>query len=84
MGRYMLLRDLKLLFDAGTLRSAKIVPANNDYWNLKVEMKEDKDDLVMSSQRADKRIFKTIDAAYSAAVSIGFKEVRILSRDDRA
>lgn len=68
----MQIKDLILLFDAGSVKKAKVViaPLGGGY-NLLV------DTHVLQTQRGGDRVFKTIDAACESASRIGFKRVEV-------
>lgn len=68
----MQIRDLILLFGAGSVKKAKVVvaPMGNGY-NLLV------DKHVLQAQRGGDRLFKTIDAACESASKIGFRRIEV-------
>ncbi len=68
----MQIKDLKMLFDAGSVKKARVVvaPFGGGY-NLLV------DKYVLQAQRGGDRSFKTIDAACESAKNIGFKRVEV-------
>ena len=82
------LRNTRLLFDAGGLSSAEIVPAlfGEDGWNLQLKTSSKTSERVAPSIYNLKRnrppskdaLYKSIDAAFRAAYSIGFRDVRIV------
>ena len=65
-------KELALLFEAGNLTAASIVryPMGNQ-WALQFKRKGGSP-VVMSSQRSEVRLFKTLDSAFSAAKQLGF------------
>ena len=68
----MQIKDLILLFDAGSLKKAKVVKAPLDKgYHLLV------DKHVLQAQRGGDRVFKTIDAACESASKVGFKKVEV-------
>jgi len=73
----MELKELEILFSVGELSSATIVkyPLSNS-WALQFSRKKESG-IVMSSQRSDVRLFKTIDAAFNAARSVRFIKVMV-------
>lgn len=68
----MQIKDLILLFDAGSVKKAKVViaPLGGGY-NLLI------DKHVLQAQRGGDRVFKTIDAACESASRIGFKRIEV-------
>jgi hypothetical protein len=68
----MQIKDLIMLFDAGSLKKAKVVinPLGFGY-NLLI------DKYVLEAQRGGERVFKSIDAACESALKIGFKRVEV-------
>ena len=68
----MQIKDLIMLFDAGSVKKAKVVaaPLGTGY-NLLV------DKHILQAQRGGDRIFKTIDAACESASKIGFKNIEV-------
>lgn len=68
----MELKDLKLLFDAGSLKKAIIThePMLTGYLLMI-------DHHVLDTKRGRVRIFKTIDAACKAAKDIGFNRIEV-------
>ena len=68
----MQIKDLIMLFDAGSLKKAKVViaPLGVGY-NLLA------DKHILQAQRGGDRVFKTIDAACESALKIGFKRVEV-------
>ncbi|MFS1506247.1 hypothetical protein BCU13_023230 [Vibrio lentus] len=66
----MQIRDLILLFEAGSLRKAKVIqePMGKGYLLML-------DKYVLQTQRGGERVFKTIDAACESASKVGFKSV---------
>ncbi|MGR6837869.1 hypothetical protein ACU5DF_01735 [Aliivibrio wodanis] len=68
----MQIKDLIMLFDAGSLKKAKVVinPLGFGY-NLLI------DKYVLQTQRGGDRVYKTIDAACESALKIGFKRVEV-------
>ena len=68
----MQIKDLKMLFDAGSVKKAKVVVAPlGSGFNLLV------DQHVLQAQRGGDRHFKTIDAACESAKNIGFKRIEV-------
>lgn len=68
----MQIRDLILLFDAGSVKKARVVAAPlGDGYNLLI------DKHVLQAQRGGDRLFKTIDAACESASKIGFKRIEV-------
>lgn len=80
MGQIMELNELKIVFDAGALKSATVTPApmQSGYvlmFNDKVGVQH-----FMMPQRSklnEVRIFRSIDAAIANAQKVGFKEVMV-------
>lgn len=73
----MELKQLEILFAAGYLTSATAAKYPlSDKWALQFARKS-APDIVMSSQRSEVRLFKTIDAAFNAARSVGFIKIMI-------
>lgn len=69
--------ELRLLFDSGRLKSASIVPyLLSNEWCLQLELK-DADQVLMDAQRSSPRRFKTLDAAFKAAKSLGFQKAEV-------
>lgn len=68
----MQIRDLTMLFDAGSVKKATVViaPLGGGY-NLIV------DKHVLQAQRGGDRLFKSIDAAVESATRIGFKKIEV-------
>lgn len=68
----MQIKDLILLFDAGSLKKAKVTlsPLSNGYLLML-------DKHVLQTQRGGDRVFKSIDAACESASKIGFKRVEV-------
>ena len=68
----MQIKDLILLFDAGSLKKAKVIqePMGNGYLLML-------DKHVLQAQRGGNRVFKTIDAACESASKVGFKSVEV-------
>jgi len=70
----MKIAQLKLLFDEGVVTDAKIVPSiTSGYW---VEVRLKKRWVSIDRRRDEDGVahYSTIDAAYSAIISIGFKD----------
>jgi hypothetical protein len=76
----MELKELKIMFEAGGLKSVVVAPAPMiDGYMLIVKDKNNKDH-IMTSQRSDEhepRIFKSIDAAVGNASKIGFRSMQV-------
>lgn len=68
----MQLKDLKLLFDAGSLKKAVVVPAPMNAGYLLMVDKHS-----LRAQRGGVRLFKSIDAAVESAHKIGFKSIQV-------
>ncbi len=68
----MQIKDLKILFDAGSLKKAVVIhePMQGGYLLLL-------DKHVLYAQRGGTRIFKSIDAACETANRIGFKCIEV-------
>ncbi|WP_281870244.1 hypothetical protein [Vibrio nigripulchritudo] len=68
----MQIKDLKLLFDAGSLKKAVVCqsPMGKGYLLMC-------DKHVMQAQRGGERVFKTIDAAVESASKVGFASVEV-------
>ncbi|MDE1335393.1 plasmid replication protein RepB [Vibrio aestuarianus] len=68
----MQIKDLKMLFDAGSLKKAQIVlaPMGSGYILLL-------DNHVLQAQRGGDRLFKSLDAAAESAARIGFKHIHV-------
>jgi hypothetical protein len=82
----MRLDQLRLLFDAGNLKSAEIVPAPMEpgpvpRWCCQFDQRNGvKVSLELNRKRHGShqvRIFNTLDAAFSACRSVGFLEVKV-------
>ncbi len=69
----MQIKDLKLLFDAGSLKKAQVTkaPMGSGYILLI-------DKHVLQAQRGGERIFKSLDAAAESAVKIGFQKIEVV------
>ncbi|MBY7814406.1 plasmid replication protein RepB [Vibrio fluvialis] len=69
----MQIKDLRLLFDAGSLKKAQIVraPMGTGYILLI-------DKHIVQAQRGGDRLFKSIDAAVESAHNIGFRKVEVV------
>lgn len=68
----MQIKDLILLFDAGSLKKAKVIQETMTSGYLLMLDKH-----VLQAQRGGNRVFKTIDAACESASKIGFKRVEV-------
>ena len=68
----MQIKDLILLFDAGSLKKARVVslPMGDGYLLML-------DKHVLQAQRGGDRVFKTIDAACESASRVGFRNVQV-------
>lgn len=66
----MQLKEFRLLFPTGTLKSACVVPSPMESGYLLLI-----DEQALLAQRGGVRVFKTIDAAVFAARDIGFSDV---------
>lgn len=75
----MELKELNVLFGAGRLASASILKfPMSDHWVLQINQKSGAP-VMLSSQRSDVRLFRTIDAAFKVARDIGFIKVSVES-----
>ncbi|KHT63848.1 hypothetical protein RJ45_09590 [Photobacterium gaetbulicola] len=73
-------KDIKLLFDAGDLTRADIVPLPMEAgWGLQFNRRKGHP-VMMDAQRVQPRRFKTLDAAYKTLIHIGFREARIIAQ----
>ena len=77
---YQELKDIKLLFNAGTLRRCEVWkwPLGDGY-TLNFSMTGQSAQISLAKQRGSVRIFKTIDAAVGVAKVIGFHQVEVFS-----
>ena len=76
----MELKELKVIFDNGGLKSVTIKRAPLMQGYILIAVNANKDVHVMTSQREESnvpRAFKTIDAAVSNAQKIGFQKVTV-------
>lgn len=70
--------ELRLLFEAGNLTSADIVrDVLSKNWVIQVHRKKSSP-VLLDSQRASPRLFKTLDAAFRGAQAIGFRDVKVV------
>lgn len=70
--------ETKLLFDNGILTAAEIVRSPlSDSWIIQLHLKKGAP-VNLDSQRSSPRSFKTLDAAFHVAHSIGFREVKVI------
>ncbi len=65
------LKDIKLLMDAGSLKSATVSPLLGG-WSVTVFGKNSKEQYALHTQRGDIRTFKTIEAACKVLKELGF------------
>ena len=69
--------ELRLLFESGRLQAAAIVPyLLTSEWCLQLEIKGSSP-VLMDAQRSSPRRFKSLDAAFKAAKSLGFRMVEV-------
>ncbi len=68
----MQIKDLKLLFDGGSLKSVTVIKAPMSIGYLLMC-----DRHILQAQRGGDRIFKTIDSAVENAQKIGFKVISV-------
>lgn len=73
----MELCDCKNAFELGRFREATIVPAFGGGWWLELSSFRRSDTVRVTRQRGGESIYKSLDAAWSAAYQIGFVEVTI-------
>lgn len=82
----MKITEAKVRFDSGFFKTATVHKTSDlldssQGWILSLQAKAKKDDAIIESQRsAEQRVFKTVDAAVSAATSIGFSQVTVITR----
>lgn len=71
--------ELRILFDSGDLKTAAIVnvPMSRD-WCLQFTRKNGQE-VLLDSQRVTPRRFKTLDAAFSSALSLGFRQAKVVA-----
>jgi len=68
---------IKILFDSGDVKSVTIVRnVLGEGWCLQFGRKSI-DPILLDSQRASPRIFKTLDSASVVAQRIGFREMKV-------
>lgn len=65
------LKDIKILMENGSLKSATVSPLFGG-WSLTVFGKNKKEQYALHTQRGDIRTFKTIDAAFNVIKELGF------------
>jgi hypothetical protein len=71
-------KDLKILFEQGVLVSIALVSnPMSAGMNLEVSTKNGKQ-YAISSKREDRRVFKSYEAAFKVAKSIGFKNINCI------
>ncbi|WP_158162517.1 plasmid replication protein RepB [Grimontia hollisae] len=68
----MQIKDLKLLFNAGSLKKAQVTKAPLENGFILIIDKH-----IMQAQRGGNRVFKTIDAACESASKVGFKTIEV-------
>lgn len=72
-------KHLKMLFDAGALREARIADAPMEPGYHVICIKNDgSEDILTIARTSTPRVIKTLDAARRAVEGIGFKEARLL------
>lgn len=82
----MKITEAKVRFDSGFFKTATVHKTSDlldtaKGWILSLQAKSKKDDAIIESQRsAEPRIFKTVDAAVSAASGIGFSQITVITR----
>lgn len=71
-------KELKLLFDAGDLQKAYLIPAiMEEGWMLSVKRKGRETLENLETKRGERRVFKTVDAAWRTTREIGFSAATI-------
>ncbi|KJY79900.1 hypothetical protein [Vibrio nigripulchritudo] len=76
----MKLNEIRLQFEAGAFKGCSVTrpPLSDQGYILVCHGKQSKLDTFMTSQRGtDARVFKTTDAAISAALQIGFRNITV-------
>jgi len=75
----MKLKELKLLFENGILREARILPApmQSGHWVVEIAKAGQAEAVTIEKQRGGVRFFATLDAAYSLVREIGFRKALI-------
>lgn len=71
--------EAKLLFDAGSLKSATAVPepmGRSGHWLLQFEAQNRSQVHTLAAQREPQRVFKSADAVLATAHKIGFRVVK--------
>lgn len=77
----MELKELKVIFDTGALKSAVVTPAAMEKGYMLIVKDRANKEHIMLAQRSEKhepRIFKSIDAAINNASKVGFKEIKVV------
>jgi hypothetical protein len=71
--------QLRVLFECGDLKSVAIVGVPmSSAWCLQFTRKNGQQ-LLLDSQRTAPRCFKTLDAAFSSALSLGFRQAKVIA-----
>ncbi|EPA8576722.1 hypothetical protein ACQ7JO_004588 [Vibrio parahaemolyticus] len=65
------LKDIKMLMDAGSLKSATVSPLFGG-WSATFTAAKGKETYTMHTQRGEVRTFKTLDAACKVIKELGF------------
>lgn len=68
----MQIKDLKMIFDSGSLKKARVHKAPMDTGYILMC-----DSHVLQAQRGGDRLFRSIDAACESASKIGFKSIEV-------
>lgn len=69
--------EVKLLFDAGNLKSVTVVNAPMAKGYHLLFTSKSGEQITIEKQRGDLRTFKTLQGAISTAYDIGFRDIRV-------